>query len=147
MQGLKSLHDNDIVHRDIKSANLFVMNSEDGKSDQIKLGDLNVSKVAKGAMLQTQTGTPYYASPEVWKDLPYDAKSDIWSAGCVLYEMAALKPPFTAGDMSQLYQKVIKGQFGRMPNTYSQDFQDVIKCMLRVDPAERPSCGQILKMP
>ena len=111
MQGLKSLHDNDIVHRDIKSANLFVMNSQDGKSDQIKLGDLNVSKVAKGAMLQTQTGTPYYASPEVWKDLPYDAKSDIWSAGCVLYEMAALKPPFTAPDMSQLYQKVIKGQF------------------------------------
>ena len=113
LQGLKQLHDNDIVHRDIKCANLFVLNSPDG--DQIKLGDLNVSKVAKGAMLQTQTGTPYYASPEVWRDMPYNAKSDIWSAGCVLYEMAALKPPFTASDMAQLYQRVIKGQFQRIP--------------------------------
>lgn len=140
MQGLKQLHDNDIVHRDIKCANLFVMNGHDGQPDQIKLGDLNVSKVAKGAMLQTQTGTPYYASPEVWRDMPYNAKSDIWSAGCVMYEMAALKPPFTATDMSQLYQRVTKGNFQRIPQVYSQDLQDVIKQMLIVDPAERPSC-------
>ena len=53
MQGLKALHDNEIVHRDIKCANLFVMNNYDGTPDQIKLGDLNVSKVAKGAMLHT----------------------------------------------------------------------------------------------
>lgn len=68
-----------------------------------------MSKLAKGAMLHTQTGTPYYASPEVWKDQPYNEKSDIWSAGCVLYEMAALKPPFTANDMAELYKKVIRG--------------------------------------
>lgn len=70
-------------------------------------------------MLQTQTGTPYYASPEVWRDMPYNAKSDIWSAGCVMYEMAALKPPFTATDMSQLYQRVTKGNFQRIPQVYS----------------------------
>ena len=64
------------------------------KSGDLKIGDLNVSKVAKGMLLQTQTGTPYYASPEVWKDLPYDEKSDIWSTGCVLYEAMMLKPPF-----------------------------------------------------
>ena len=88
--GLKSLHDREIVHRDIKCANLFLM-----KSGDLKLGDLNVSKVARhGALLHTQTGTPYYASPEVWKDQPYDEKSDIWSTGCVLYEMIMLKPPF-----------------------------------------------------
>jgi NIMA (never in mitosis gene a)-related kinase len=74
----------------------------------VKLGDLNVSKVAKKGMLHTQTGTPYYASPEVWKDRPYDSKSDIWSLGCVLYEMAALSPPFRAAHMTGLYQKVIK---------------------------------------
>ncbi len=54
-------------------------------------------------MLHTQTGTPYYASPEVWKDKPYDSKSDIWSLGCVLYEMAALVPPFRAAHMTGLY--------------------------------------------
>ena len=89
--GLKALHDKNIIHRDIKCANVFLT-----KDGMVKLGDLNVSKIAKAGILKTQTGTPYYASPEVWKDRPYDNKSDIWSLGCVLYEMAALLPPFRA---------------------------------------------------
>lgn len=106
-RGLKSLHDKEIVHRDIKCANVFLM-----KSGDLKLGDLNVSKVAKhGALLQTQTGTPYYASPEVWKDQPYNLKSDIWSMGCVLYEMTMLNPPFKSQDMNGLYQKVTRGLY------------------------------------
>ena len=82
-----------ILHRDLKSANVFL--TRDGI---VKLGDLNVSKKVK-SMCQTQTGTPYYASPEIWKDQPYDKKSDIWSLGCVLYEAITLKPPFRANDM------------------------------------------------
>ena len=84
-----------IFHRDLKSANVF--NFSDGRS---KLGDLNVSKVAKKGLLYTQTGTPYYASPEVWKDQPYDSKSDVWGLGCVIYEMTTLKPPFRAKSMN-----------------------------------------------
>jgi NIMA (never in mitosis gene a)-related kinase len=79
------------------------------KDSTAKLGDLNVSKVAKKGLGYTQTGTPYYASPEVWRDQPYDIKSDIWSLGCVLYENIALKPPFRAQDMAGLYKKVLKG--------------------------------------
>tara|TARA_B110000503_G_scaffold124353_1_gene190824 strand:+ start:101 stop:295 length:195 start_codon:yes stop_codon:yes gene_type:complete len=60
---LKLLHERKIFHRDLKSANVFM--NRDGSA---KLGDLNVSKVAKKGLLYTQTGTPYYASPEVWKD-------------------------------------------------------------------------------
>ena len=78
--GLRSLHERKILHRDLKSANIFVM--ADGT---YKLGDLNVSKVLKQGLARTQTGTPYYASPEVWKDRPYGTKSDMWSLGCVLY--------------------------------------------------------------
>ena len=64
VQGLKALHDKSILHRDLKSANVFLT-----QKGLIKMGDLNVSKVAKyGGLLFTQTGTPYYASPEVWKD-------------------------------------------------------------------------------
>lgn len=78
--GLKSLHDQKILHRDLKCANVFVT------ADRLyKLGDLNVSKVLKKDYACTQTGTPYYASPEVWKDKPYGVKSDMWSLGCVLY--------------------------------------------------------------
>merc|ERR1711976_986593 len=96
--GLNALHNKNIVHRDLKCANMFL--SED--LTNIILGDLNVSKIAKNQLVYTQTGTPYYASPEVWRDEPYDLKSDIWSLGCVLYEVCALKPPFTANNMEQL---------------------------------------------
>lgn len=100
------MHDVKILHRDLKCANVFI--TKDGK---YKLGDLNVSKVLKKDMANTQIGTPYYASPEVWQDLPYDMKSDIWSLGCVVYEMAALRPPFQAADLQGLYKKVKAGVY------------------------------------
>jgi len=101
---LKILHSRKVCHRDIKSANIFAT-----KSGELKLGDFNVSKVVHShdGMMRTQTGTPYYACPEVWKDRPYDTKSDIWSLGCVLYEIAALRPPFKAQDMKGLRRKIL----------------------------------------
>lgn len=91
-----------VMHRDLKSANVFL-----NMDLTAKLGDMNVSKEAnKRGLNYTQTGTPYYASPEVWKDEPYDTKSDIWSLGCVLYETISLKPPFTADDMKGLFKRV-----------------------------------------
>lgn len=60
---------------------------------------MNVAKVAHRGFTDTQTGTPFYASPEVFKDEKYDSKSDMWSLGCVLYELVTLKPPFVAQDM------------------------------------------------
>ena len=121
------MHKLGIMHRDLKSANIFLKDGSfqgrpnendeplkikldknpDGTRPNLteriktpddvvaKLGDMNVSKVANHLGLNyTQTGTPYYASPEVWKDEPYGVKSDVWSLGCVVYEMAALKLPF-----------------------------------------------------
>ena len=93
----------------------------------------------------TQTGTPYYASPEVWKDKPYDSKSDIWSLGWVLYEICALSPPFTAKDMKGLYNKVIKGEYTRIPAQYSQELANVIDMCLRVVPSKRPTAAQLLR--
>jgi NIMA (never in mitosis gene a)-related kinase len=139
-RGLKALHDKKILHRDLKSANIFL--ESDGSA---KIGDLNVSKVAKKGLGYTQTGTPYYASPEVWKDSPYDYKSDIWSLGCVTYEMCMLHPPFRAKNMEELYNKVIKGEYGKISDKYSNDLNDVIKMLLKVNSSDRPSCGQILK--
>lgn len=123
----------------IQSANVFL-----SKNGEAKLGDMNVSKVSQKGLCQTQAGTPYYASPEVWKDKPYDSKSDIWSLGCVTYEMACLKPPFRAEDMEGLYKKVIRGLYPRIPNNYSTDLSNVIRSMLQVLPDLRPTAEKIL---
>lgn len=134
VRGLKALHDLDIMHRDLKSANVFL--NKDGTG---KLGDLNVSKVVKKGLSYTQTGTPYYASPEVWRDEAYDIKSDIWSLGCVLYEMITLKPPFRAENMQGLYKKVLKGQYPKIPSKFSVDIQTIVRILLQVNPKKRPN--------
>ena len=141
-RGLKSLHDLKILHRDLKSANIFLFS--DGTA---KIGDLNVSKVARRGLGYTQTGTPYYASPEVWDEKPYDNKSDIWSLGCVSYEMLTLHPPFRAKDMEQLYKAVTKGIYKKVGSKYSSDMNEIIDYLLKVNPQERPNCDQILKHP
>ncbi|CAM5999677.1 unnamed protein product [Sphagnum balticum] len=91
--------------------------------------------------------TPYYASPEVWNDKPYDMKSDIWSLGCVIYEMAALRPPFQATDLQGLYKKVKAGVFDRIPSIYSSDLSSLIAQMLKISPSQRPSTDEILSNP
>jgi NIMA (never in mitosis gene a)-related kinase 1/4/5 len=139
-RGLKALHDLGVFHRDLKSANVFL--NRDGT---VKLGDMNVSKVSDDGFLATQTGTPYYASPEVWKDMKYNNKSDIWSLGCVLYEAITLKPPFRATDMEGLFEKVIEGQYDPIPSSYSQDLNEILKKILNIDAELRPSCDEILK--
>lgn len=108
---------------------------------------MNVSKIAKRGLLYTQTGTPYYASPEVWRDRPYDSKSDIWSAGCVIYEMACLKPPFRAEDMDGLFKSVTSGEYKRLPSHYSVDLNNFVKLMLKVKSNKRPSAADILQIP
>jgi len=139
VKGLKALHDLQILHRDLKSANVFLF-----KDGHAKLGDLNVSKVAKRGLGYTQTGTPYYASPEIWKDLPYDNKSDIWSLGCVLYEMITLHPPFRSKNMDELYKKVLSGDIGNLPEKYSNDLYEVVLLMMKVNSNKRPNCNDIL---
>jgi NIMA (never in mitosis gene a)-related kinase len=77
------------VHRDIKCANIFLF-----KNGSVKLGDLNVSKIAKAGIMMTQTGTPFYCPPEVWEDKPYSSKCDIWSLGCSIAELIHCSQPY-----------------------------------------------------
>jgi len=142
LKGLKALHDLKILHRDIKSANVFLF-----QGGICKLGDLNVSKVARKGLGYTQTGTPYYASPEVWEEKPYDNKSDVWSLGCVIYEMITLRPPFQAKSMEELYKKVMRGMYPRISSKFSEDLSDAIKLMIQVESGARPNCEELLKMP
>ena len=142
INGLKALHDLNILHRDLKSANVFLFSN-----GLCKLGDLNVSKVTRKGLGYTQTGTPYYASPEVWKNQHYDNKSDIWSLGCVIYEMAKLIPPFQAKNMDELYKKILRGFYPQIPSRYSDDLKEIIKMLIQTEVGARPTCDELLKMP
>lgn len=119
-----------ILHRDIKCANIFLTKDK----NQVKLADMNVSIVTANGMARTQTGTPYYASPEVWQEKPYSAKCDIWSLGCVLYELATLRPPFVSHDLKSLKRTITAGVYKRIPVQYSHDLENFIRLCLKVDP-------------
>ena len=140
VKGLKSLHDLNIIHRDIKSSNIFLFSN-----GEAKLGDLNVCKILSNNILgKTQTGTPSFASPEVWIEKPYGLKSDIWSLGCVLYEIVTLKCPFIANNSVELYNKIFIGAFKKIPKIFSNDLTYIIEHMIKFEPEKRISCNKIL---
>ena len=139
--GLKAIHAKHIIHRDLKSANIFITQ----KNDLIlKIGDFNVSKKIDYFNLKnTQTGTPYYASPEIWENKPYDFKSDIWSLGCLFYEIASLSTPFKGLNMKELFECIEKGVFAPLPKHYSNNITKIIKMCLRHEANLRPDSSHI----
>jgi NIMA (never in mitosis gene a)-related kinase len=96
---MKHVHDRKIIHRDIKSQNVFLT-----KSGMAKLGDFGVARVMNNTrdLAATVIGTPYYLSPEIVQSNTYDMKTDIWSLGVLLYEMCACKPPFNGENLHML---------------------------------------------
>lgn len=137
---LYELHIRNVIHRDLKTANIFL--SDDWKN--VILGDMNVSKIVKNTFAYTQTGTPYYASPEVWRDEPYSIKTDVWSLGCVIYEMCMLKPPFNATDMDGLFEKVQRCEYDSFDSFYSKPLRESILKLMHSIPECRPNCEKIL---
>jgi len=141
IEGLKALHDKKILHRDLKCANIFLIKEK----NQCKIGDLNVSKVLKDKFLiNTQIGTPIYSSPEVWKDKPYSYKSDLWSVGCIIYEMCCLRPPFKGKSIEELCDNICNGRFEKISSRYSEDLWNMIKMLLEVDVNKRVDCNMFL---
>ena len=88
-----------------------------------------------------------WCAPEVIRNEKYNLKCDIWSLGCVLYEMITLRPPFRAENMEGLYNKVIKGQIHRIPERFSSDLDTIVRLLIQVHSENRPSCDQILRHP
>jgi NIMA (never in mitosis gene a)-related kinase len=138
LKGCEIMHKNKIIHRDIKAANVFIV---DGVS---KHGDLNVSKVMEGKFATTQTGTPYYTAPEIWSGKKYDFKCDIWSLGCLLYELCQLRPPFQAKDFPGLSKKVLAGYYDPISSSYSKKLSQLIRNCLTVDQTRRPTAQELL---
>ena len=139
LNGLLYLHTNHIMHRDLKSANIFLM-----KNGLLKIGDLNVSKLSKNNYARTKTGTPYYLAPEVWEDKPYDYKCDIWSLGCIIYELCTLIPPFRGKNFKELFNNIKNGYYKPISNYYSNELKQIIGMMLKTNPNDRFSAKELL---
>ncbi|XP_044153001.1 serine/threonine-protein kinase Nek1 isoform X2 [Bufo gargarizans] len=141
---LKHVHDRKILHRDIKSQNIFLT-----KSGTIQLGDFGIARVLNSTieLARTCIGTPYYLSPEICENRPYNNKSDIWALGCVLYEMCTLKHAFEAGNMKNLVLKIIRGSYPPVSVHYSYDLRNLLSMLFKRNPKDRPSVNSILEKP
>ncbi|XP_041529854.1 serine/threonine-protein kinase Nek5-like [Microtus oregoni] len=143
--GLKHIHDRKILHRDIKSQNIFL--SKNGMV--AKLGDFGTARALNNSMelAQTCAGTPYYLSPEICQNRPYNNKTDIWSLGCVLYELCTLKHPFESNNLHHLVLKICQGRVTPISPHFSPDLQSLIPQLFKVCPQDRPSVNSLLKRP
>ena len=141
---LQHIHKKKIIHRDLKSGNIFLM-----KSGIVKLGDFGIAKGLQSTWEKAKTlvGTPYFLSPEIITNKPYDAKCDIWALGVLLYELMTFRMPFNAVSLPLLSIKINRGVYKPPPSTYSSEIRDLLKKCLTVDPDQRPSIDDILKLP
>ncbi|NWY66011.1 NEK5 kinase, partial [Erithacus rubecula] len=146
--GLKHIHDKKILHRDVKAQNVFLSNN--GKV--AKLGDFGIARQLNSTteFAHTCVGTPYYLSPEICENRPYNNKTDIWSLGCVLYELCALKHPvstFQGNSLHELVLKICRGHFQPVSPNYSYDLRILISQLFKISPRDRPSINSILRKP
>lgn len=139
--GVNHIHKKHVLHRDIKSKNIFL--TQNGK---VKLGDFGSARLLSNPMAFacTYVGTPYYVPPEIWENTPYNNKSDIWSLGCILYELCTLKHPFQANSWKSLILKICQGSVSPLPSHYSYELQHLIKQMFKRNPSHRPSATTLL---
>ncbi|XP_045331061.1 serine/threonine-protein kinase Nek3 isoform X1 [Leopardus geoffroyi] len=139
--GVNHIHKKRVLHRDIKSKNIFLT-----QNGRVKLGDFGSARLLSSPMAFacTYVGTPYYVPPEIWENMPYNNKSDIWSLGCILYELCTLKHPFQANSWKSLILKICQGSLRPLPSQYSCELQHLIKQMFKRNPSHRPSATTLL---
>lgn len=143
VDGVRHMHEARVMHRDIKPANIFL-----AANGCVKLGDLGLGRAFSSQTYEalSKVGTPLYMSPEVLDGRGYEWKSDVWSLGCLLYELATLRSPFKSqGDKDDLYtlfRKISAGQFAELPAYYSSQLSQLVRAMIQTDPTSRPDINQ-----
>ncbi|NWI08672.1 NEK11 kinase, partial [Crypturellus soui] len=141
--GVSYMHERRILHRDLKAKNIFL------KNNFLKIGDFGVSCLLMGScdLATTFTGTPYYMSPEALKHQGYNTKSDIWSLGCILYEMCCMNHAFSGHNFLSVVLKIVEGDTPSLPDRYPSKLNAVLNSMLSKNPSMRPAAAEILKIP
>ena len=137
--GIKEIHSKKVIHRDLKPENIFI--SDDYK---IKIGDFGISKILDGtSYAQTFAGTSCYMAPEIIRGVKYTNKIDIWSIGCILYELCSLKRCFDANNFLNLAKKIVSGNHGKIDlNYYNENIQNIIDLLLKINEKERPNIDE-----
>ena len=143
--GLAYIHSKNILHRDLKPMNIFLTNK-----NHVKIGDLGVAKILRtNSNAHSCIGTPYYLSPEVCQEKPYNSKSDVWSLGCILYELCTFNKPFFASNPAALILKIINGNYVPLNQVnngmnYSKELQEILDTILQKDYMKRPLMKEII---
>ncbi|KPI82419.1 putative serine/threonine-protein kinase, partial [Leptomonas seymouri] len=143
---LDHIHSNKMMHRDLKTANILLTTT-----GLVKLGDFGFSRQYEdslsNAVGSTFCGTPYYLSPELWHRQPYSKKSEMWALGVVLYEVMALKRPFSGKNMDELITNICHGRRADLPPRYSEELCGICNRLLSVDPNMRPTIQELFQEP
>jgi serine/threonine protein kinase len=141
-EAIRHMHSRRVIHRDLKPANIFLT-----LEGQVKVGDLGLGRALSDNTMEahSKVGTPLYMSPEVLRGDGYDWKSDVWSLGCLLYELAMLKSPFKSEGLNlySLFQKINAGDYTPLPNHYSSELKQLAYKMISKDPADRPDMEEV----
>ncbi|XP_072542760.1 serine/threonine-protein kinase Nek5 [Salminus brasiliensis] len=143
--GLKHIHDRKVLHRDIKAQNIFLTQG----GVKVKLGDFGIARLLNNTveLARTCVGTPYYLSPEICENRPYNNKTDMWSLGCVLYELCTLRHPFEGSSLRQLIVRICRGRYAPVSQRYSAELRLLLSQLFKVSPWDRPSVNSLLKRP
>ncbi len=138
------MHSRLVLHRDLKSQNVFLT-----ADNTVRLGDFGIARVLEHTFecAKTVVGTPYYMSPEVCENKAYDAKSDLWALGCVLYELCTLSHAFQSANLLGLVYKIVAEKPPPIPSLYSRELAALVDKMLSKDPAQRLTCDELLMEP
>lgn len=143
--GLSAAHEQGMIHRDIKPANIWL----DEKRDRIKILDFGLARVADDDPKFTDTGmiagTPTFMSPEQAKGSEIDQRSDLFSLGCVMYQMVTGDLPFYGKNVLATLQTILRHHptpacdvDSRVP----QPLSDLIRCLLAKQPDKRPATAK-----
>nr|XP_018880413.2 serine/threonine-protein kinase Nek10 isoform X1 [Gorilla gorilla gorilla]XP_055236900.1 serine/threonine-protein kinase Nek10 isoform X1 [Gorilla gorilla gorilla]XP_055236901.1 serine/threonine-protein kinase Nek10 isoform X1 [Gorilla gorilla gorilla]XP_055236902.1 serine/threonine-protein kinase Nek10 isoform X1 [Gorilla gorilla gorilla] len=141
---LRYLHkEKRIVHRDLTPNNIML-----GDKDKVTVTDFGLAKQKQeNSKLTSVVGTILYSCPEVLKSEPYGEKADVWAVGCILYQMAALNPPFYSTNMLSLATKIVEAVYEPVPEgIYSEKVTDTISRCLTPDAEARPDIVEVSSM-
>lgn len=144
--GLDHLHSQAVVHRDLKTSNIFLC---EGRS-HIRIGDFGISRVLESTAFATScVGTPAYMSPELMRNEQYDYHVDMWALGCICYELCALRLPFSAKSLLDLVYQVVEADpdWTLWDPSFSEELRSVALRLLSKDAANRPTATQMLAEP